>query len=406
MRLTTCRGCYGSKLSQIFSLGIQHLSDFPSTYKEPPRAPLALVRCGSCSLVQLDYTMTRAELYHDRYGYVSGVNEAIRRNLETNVQAALRYVPHPHAWLDVASNDGTLLSFVPQDTIRVGIDPVAKFAPLARGHANLVIADFYHPKHFVGHKFDVITAVSVFYDLSDPRWFIETAAQMLSPQGVLVIQQNYLGDMLENTSFDNICHEHLTYFSLSSLKALLSTASTDLEIIEVVRDPINGGCIRTVLAHRGQHEHTDSGGDLWTQEIEAGMHTDSVWAEFTQRVLQVTADVRGFAKQNAPIMIYGASTRGAVIWQAAGLDQQLVSHAVEAQAAKVGTFYAALGPVPIISEREARELGPRAMLVGPYWHKSMFINREQDYISSGGQLAFPLPELDVWTAHRLEHESW
>lgn len=405
MRQTFCRGCYGNRLQPVFSLGSQRLSDFPLAYKEPPSAPLSLVRCDVCTLVQLDYTMTRAELYHDRYGYASGVNQNIRDNLQLNVQTALLYVPQPKSWLDVASNDGTLLSFVPRDAIRVGVDPVSKFAPTARGHANQIIADYYHPRHFANHKFDVITAISVFYDFNDPRWFIETVTPLLSPHGVLVIQQNYLGDMIANTSFDNICHEHLTYFSLHSMQQVLAHAKTDLEIIRVDRDPVNGGCIRTVLAHRGAFEVDPQVLGLWQDEYHSHLNSEIPWAGFADRVLGLVSAVTIFAAEYAPVMIYGASTRGAVIWQAAGLGPGLVSHAVEAQESKVGAYYAALGEIPIISEQEARKLAPKAMLVGPYWHKDLFISRERDYMIKGGRLAFPLPEMDIWDKTRLWNEG-
>jgi NDP-4-keto-2,6-dideoxyhexose 3-C-methyltransferase len=94
------------------------------------------------------------------------------------------------------------------------------------------------------------------------------------------------------------------------------------------------------------------------------------------------------------VYIYAASTRGAVIWQAAGLDQASVGATVERQPEKVGRFFSPIG-VPIISEEQARRERPDLMLVGPWWFRDQFVEREADYLAAGGKLVFPLPALEV-----------
>lgn len=401
MILTHCRGCRSVELDLVFDLGAQYLSDFfPNPDKRPIKAPLTLVRCQQCTLVQLDYTVTRSELYHDRYGYVSGVNAGIRRNLHAIVDQTLTFRPAPKTWLDIASNDGTLLSYVPRGVIRVGVDPVTKFAPLARGHANLVIADYFHPRLFTNEKFDVVSSISVFYDMHDPDWFVRSVVGLLAPGGVWVIQQNYLGDMLENTSFDNVCHEHLTYFSLQSLEYLLRR--NGLRVFNVDRDPINGGCIRTHVCAVDDPAYpvSPSVPALRDLEVQTKVNTMGPWPWFTRRVGRITTDLAAIAGSfGEPIMLYGASTRGAVIWQASHLKPEWIAAAVEIQPDKIGRYYSAVGPVPIISAEEARTRKPPAMLVGPYWHRDLFLKQESQYLRDGGRLVFPIPEPIVYNQH-------
>ena len=391
MNLEHCRSCKSAPLDVVFDLGPQYLSDFyDRPDKRPIKAPLTLVRCRQCKLVQLNYTVTRQELYHDRYGYASGVNANIRANLQTVVQHALQYVPTPSSWLDIASNDGTLLSFVPPGVIRVGIDPVAKFAPVARGHANLIIPDFFHPRHFTDQSFDVITSISMFYDLNDPDWFVRHVSRHLAANGVWVIQQNYLPDMLVNTSFDNICHEHLTYFSLMTLEPILTRHG--LAVLDVVRDPVNGGCIRTVVGHQYSAAHEVHPSVDILRRAEYGYNGLEPWEDFTRRVGRITTELAAIAGSfGEPVMLYGASTRGAVIWQACHFRPEWIAAAVEIQPGKIGRYYSAVGPVPIISAEQARTRRPPAMLVGPYWHRDLFIQQEQQYLRDGGRLVFPIP---------------
>ncbi len=307
--------------------------------------------------------------------------------------------------MDIASNDGTLLSYVPKDVIRVGVDPVAMFAPEARAHANLIITDYFNPNLLPGERFDVVTSISMFYDVPDATRFALGVAQVLDHDGVWVIQQNYLGDMLAQGAFDNVCHEHLTYFDLKALEAVLDRAG--LQVVHVTMDPVNGGCFRTVVAHKGKHPVRDSVERM--RSTEQYLSGPAPWELFSRRTEEtidaVQAHVAGVRRMGGEVMIYGASTRGAVIWQACDLNETNISAAVEAQEAKIGRFYSALGAVPIISEQEARDRNPAMMLVGPYWHKDMFLEREQEYIKRGGILAFPLPRFERHAWDGLHHKE-
>lgn len=402
LRVTSvCRGCGGPDLEPRFGLGNQYLSDF---YADPNRrpgiAPLDLVQCRGCGLVQLTVMVGRDAMYHNRYGYRSGVNAGIRANLETVVKQGMWYQPHAGAWLDIASNDGTLLSYVPKHIVRVGVDPVKAFAPEARAHANLIISDYFHPNLVGGQRFDVVTSISMFYDVPDATRFALGVAKILKPGGVWIVQQNYLPDMLLTGSFDNICHEHLTYFDLAAFEAVMDRVG--LQVVHVERDPVNGGCIRTVVCHRGQLPVHSSVQTLRAWEARQDLRVAATWDEFELKAIRAVDAVQTHVAQvqraGQQTMIYGASTRGSVIWQAADLNETNIAAAVETQEGKIGRFYSALGPVPIISEQDARERHPAMMLVGPYWHKELFRRREMAYMSGGGILAFPLPHFHAMTA--------
>jgi hypothetical protein len=95
--------------------------------------------------------------------------------------------------------------------------------------------------------------------------------------------------------------------------------------------------------------------------------------------------------------IYGASTRGGTILQAASLTAEDLPFAVERQKAKIGRKMASTG-VPIISEERAHRDHPEYMLVMPWFFRDVFVQREREYLESGGKLIFPLPELEIVSA--------
>ncbi|MFI0795784.1 class I SAM-dependent methyltransferase [Micromonospora rubida] len=398
-----CRSCHAAGLTEVLDLGDQYLSDFRDDDLRPPRWPLVLVLCEQCGLAQLRDTTPRELMYHDRYGFRSGTNEAIREDLRTVVDHALDSRPDARRWLDIACNDGTLLSFVPERVHRVGVDPVRAFARESGRHADRVVTDFFDSQHFrTAHpageyeRFDVVTSVSMFYDLDDPNHFVADVARVLADDGVWLIQQNYALTMVTLGAVDNVCHEHLTYWSLTALESLLHRHG--LEVNDVRLSTVNGGSFRTLVSRRGSRPVEDSVARQRRREEEAALHRPEVWLGFAARARKAFEDLRRLVDDiNAAgqrCYIYGASTRGGTIWQAADLDVTDLPFAVERQAAKIGRRIASIG-VPIISEEQARSDHPEYMLVAPWFFREVFVERERAYLEKGGKLIFPLPDLEI-----------
>lgn len=393
-----CRSCNSERLREVIDLGDQHISEFRKDERQPPKFPLAMVVCEDCTLAQLSNTAPPEKLYNSSYSFKSGVNEAIVKDLAMVAAHAHSVKPDAKRWLDIASNDGSLLANVPEQIYRVGIDPLKQFEKEASQHADRIIVDFFNPRHFVGEKpFDVITSVSMFYDLDNPNVFVGGVASVLADDGVWVIQQNYLRTMLESKAVDNLSHEHLTYYSLTSLVPLL--ARHGLEVVDVELNPINGGCFRTVVRKKGVAEVQRSVAEMLTAEALAGLGVngdyrsfDTFVSESMRTLANLRVAVETIVEAGHRIFIYGASTRGAVIWQAAGIDRDLVPFAVERNPDKVGRYFSAIG-VPIISEDKARVEQPEYMLIGPWWFADEFAKREEAYLKRGGVFIVPLPEL-------------
>jgi SAM-dependent methyltransferase len=393
--LTWCRAC-GHETETVLDLGKHYLPDFTEPGVLPGRAwPLHLECCPACTLLQLAETTPRDALYHERYGFRSGVNEAIRADLASVVKYALAAFPDPGSWLDIACNDGTLLSNVWPGCRRTGIDPLAHLASEAIGHADAVISDYFRPGYFP-ELLDVVTSVSMFYDLDDPVAFARDVATVLAPGGIWVIQQNYAAAMLERNAVDNICHEHVTYFSVTSLQPVLAAAG--LEINDVAYSDVNGGCFRTLVSRQGERPVSASVQEALGAERAMGLHDPATWRAWGLEVLAELGKTRRLLDDakaaGERVMVYGASTRGGTILQAIGAGPELVGAAVERQPAKVGKVMAATG-IPIISEEAMRADPPEWLLVSPWFFRAVFVEREAEYLKNGGRMAFPLPRFEV-----------
>lgn len=395
--ITKCRACDSANLTDVLNLGEQYLSDFREDDKKPPKYPLEVVLCDDCKLVQLRHTTPSHEMYHERYGFKSGVNDTIKNDLKDIVYHALCIKPSPRKWLDIASNDGTLLSFVPKRVRTYGCDPIKKLCTEAEAKAGKIVNDFYRAEHFADDgPFDVITSISMFYDLDDPNKFVREVAAMLAEDGIWVIQQNYLLTTMQLNAVDNICHEHLEYYSLLALCNLLEKFG--LEVNHVSTSMINGGSFRTVVSRKGQYPVDNSVNQQLYEEERFGIHREQTYKGFALEVLNQLEELKRLIddinSKGDDVYIYGASTRGGTIWQGAGLDVKDLPYAVERNPEKVGRKIASIG-VPIISEEQARKEHPDFMLVSPWFFKDEFIKRESEYLKNGGRFIFPLPTVEI-----------
>lgn len=393
--ITECRACQSKDLINVLDLGEQYLSDFRVDKIKPPKYPLDVVLCKDCKLVQLRHTTPSKEMYHERYGFKSGVNNTIKADLKDIVDHALKYKPNPLAWLDIASNDGTLLSYVPKNVFRAGADPIKKLCVEAEQHANRIVNGFFRSCDFK-EKFDVVTSISCFYDMDDPSTFVKEVCDVLADDGVWIVQQNYLLTTIQLNAVDNICHEHLEYYSLMAMENLLDKFG--LEVNEVSTSMINGGSFRTVISRKDTFSVDKSVEKQRYQEELARLDDPETYRYFGQVVQEQLQElarlIHDIRKYGSEVYIYGASTRGGTIWQGAGLDVNDLPYAVERNPDKVGRFIASIG-VPIISEETARKLHPEYMLVSPWFFRDEFIEREQDYLQSGGKFIFPLPTVEI-----------
>lgn len=228
----------------------------------------------------------------------------------------------------------------------------------------------------------------MFYDLDDPDTFMKDLAAIIDEDGVIVIQQNYLPTMLKNNAFDNIVHEHVTYYSLTSFEKIAIRAG--LEVFDVELNDLNGGSIRTYLRPMNNVRK------LRISEQKMKLNQTFTYTLFGMRIDKIVKQLYTFIKDKVDngktVYVYGASTRGNTLLQTCGLDNKLITAAVERNPDKWGKK---ISGIPIISEEQARKEKPDYMLVLPYFFKKEFVKREKEYLDQGGHLIFPLPEFEV-----------
>ena len=250
-----CRICGGPNLYEVMDFGNLALTGvFQVHGDQVPTAPLCLCRCQDYGLVQLGHSYRQEYLYGETYGYESHLNASMVSHLQSKAKMLERkYLAgnsHPVV-VDIASNDGTLLAgYTNPNSQLIGIDPLIHVVTDHYPVNAIKLQEFFSASSYFSinsEKADLVTSLSVLYDLDNPRKFAQDISEILNDNGIWHFEQSYLPTMVETLSYDTICHEHLLYLTLSDIQNLLT--GTDMVIIDASLNSINGGSI-TVTAQK------------------------------------------------------------------------------------------------------------------------------------------------------------
>lgn len=385
----TCRVCDSPEIATVLNLGNFYLSSFVDDRNENiGRAPLELVECKDCSLVQLKHTAPVELMYSNQYWYKSGVNKVIRDDLKEIVRVAIELAKPKKgdAFMDLGANDGTLLSYVPKKFYRLGIEPAKNFIKELRQHCDKAICGFWGEGGKVNipenKKAKIITAIGMFYDSENPNAFIKDCRDFLHEDGLFIAQMMTLQAMLDKNDVGNICHEHLEFYTYESLIRLFE--QNGLEIFKVEKNTINGGSYRIFARHykKGSVKLKEKTPDFtkYKKQIE-------------QNKTQLVAFIEKALKSGKKVFAYGASTKGNLMLQYYGLDYRHITAIADANPAKIGKFTAGT-KIPIVSEEEARKHADYFFIL-PYAFTDFFLKRESAWRKKGGKFIVSTPKFKI-----------
>jgi 2-polyprenyl-3-methyl-5-hydroxy-6-metoxy-1,4-benzoquinol methylase len=399
-----CRCCDGRRVEQVIDLGDQPHCNRLVRHDLPPGAepsyPLRVGFCRDCTMVQIDHTIPKESMFSD-YPYVSGTTKTLPehfRQTSARIDAACGLGAQDLV-VDIGSNDGTWLKQYASYGCRVlGVEAAANVARMAQDDgvptwnrffnedcARDILAAFGPAK--------VVTAAGVFFHLEELHSVVRGIAALLAADGLFVVQAIYLGGMVENTAFDQIYHEHLCYYTLRSLSALLERHG--LEVFEANLVPIHGGTIEAHVAQKGTRQVGCSVRRLQATEAANGLGDIDTYRRFATNVLvlrdRLRALLMAYRIANRSVWAYGAPAKGATLLNSFGIGPDLVQKAVEKNPLKIGL---AIPGVRIPIEDEAGQR-PDAYLVLAWNFIDEFVRKEQDWIAAGGQFIVPIPEVKV-----------
>ena len=404
--INKCRICDRSSLIPVLSLGEQYLTGvFPKSKSEKiTKGPLDVVWCTHCGLLQMKQSYSLEEMYGDNYGYRSGLNASMVRHLQQKVRT-LETLAKPKATdllIDIGSNDATLLKACSGKYKKVGIDPTGKKFQKYYTKDMVLISDFFSyvvfKNVFPNRKAKIITSIAMFYDLENPKAFVQDIERCLADDGIWHFEQSYMPSMLRTNAYDTICHEHLEFYSFKVIKNLLE--SCEMRVVDVEVNAINGGSFAVTACKKSAKYISNKPIIKWMlkQEKDMGLETPKPYRDFEERVYRHRENLRELIKalvdDGKKVIGYGASTKGNVLLQFCGFSAKQIPCVVEVNEEKFGSYTPGT-KIPIISEKQAKAEKPDYMFVLPWHFKHSILERERDFLTGGGKFIFPLPEIEI-----------
>jgi hypothetical protein len=401
--ISVCQICGATDLRSALFLGflppVNSMRPLGAPADAEPWFPAELLVCSECHLAQLGFAVDPTALFPPGYPYTSGSTRVLRENFadlyrETQERIGLGA---DDLVVDIGSNDGTLLGNFQEGGHRVvGIEPTDTGA-LARERGiptlqtffdmdavEVVLREHGRPR--------VVTAANVFAHIPDVHAVVDAVEQLVGDDGYFISESHYLGDLVETLQYDTIYHEHLRYYSLTSLSALLE--GHGLRVMHVKRIPTHGGSIR-VFTTKADETPDPSVERMLIDERQGGLADESWIPDFRRRVLQSKLDLLALLRElrldGARIYGIGAPSRASTLVNFVGLDDGIVDCVVEISTSKKLDKFLPGTAIPVLDERKLYEDQPEyALLLS--WHIADELRDNLTRKGFRGGFVVPLPE--------------
>jgi len=400
--IESCQVCGHAPLDYVLSLGymppVNQMVPVGQVPRQLPWFPTTLLHCRNCELVQLGLAVDPVIIFPPEYPYTSGTTKLLRDNFADlqRESAAMLGLGEQDLVIDIGSNDGTLLSNFQKGGQRVlGIEPT-DVGDIANERGIPTIKRYFGPEvaREVKREYgpaSMVTAANCFAHIEDVHAIVDGVVEMLKDDGVFVTESHYLIPLLETLQYDTIYHEHLRYYSLTSLKHLFEMHG--LEVFHARPIPSHGGSIRVYAARHGAHTVQDTvrrmlsaepRGEVMVKRL-AGFRRDVILSK-----LRLLSMLRELKEKGARVAGISAPSRASTLVNYVGLDEGLIDYVCEIPGSlKIGKCMPGT-QIPVVDEAKLYSDQPDCAVIFS-WHIADELAPKLKAKGFRGQLITPLP---------------
>lgn len=399
-----CRCCSSNDLQLILDLGDQPWgNDFVEIGQErdAKKYPLRFLVCKECLMAQIDTTIPK-EIMFVNHTYVSGTTKSLRNHFVKVGESILkrRNMKPGDYVLDVGGNDGTFLELFRDSGIDVlNVDSGILQAKISNAKNIVCVNKFFNQntaKEILKSKGQaaVIHGSGIFFHLEELHSVFEGLKLLLRQDGFIVAEFIYLPSMMQNCAYDQIYHEHLLYYSLSTFQKLLN--QFELEIFDAELMPIHGGSCIAYLGHKGLVQLSDRFLDLRQKEIKDGFERLETYFRFADAAAnnktKLTAMLKDLKDQKLRVQALGAPVKGSTIINYCELTTDDIECGVEINHLKFNTYFPGT-KIPVYDQNQTDQ--PDVYLLLAWNFKDEILAKMSAYRNKGGKILVPIPEPEL-----------
>jgi len=365
---------------------------------------LAIAFCEKCGMVQLLEQPERGKMFNENYAFFSGTSGAMAVHFKEFAEHVMKdYIQnHDPFVVEIGSNDGIMMQCFKEKNIRhLGVEPSANVAEVAIKKDINTISEFFDEKlaRQIAQKYgqaDAFLGANVMCHIPYLHSVIEGIKILLKDDGIVMFEDPYMGDVIENTSYDQFYDEHVFLFSILSISYLFGQHG--MEVIDVEPQWSHGGSMRYVIARKGArpvsrnvHEHLE-------KEKALGLDKPLVYERFKRNCEDskdaLTSLLKGIKKEGKRVVGYAATSKSTTILNYCGIGPDLIEFISDTTPIKQGKFSPG-AHIPVRPYEEFLVKYPNYALLFAYNHAKEIMAKEQKFMASGGKWIVYVPEVKV-----------
>ena len=398
--ISRCQVSGKSDLKTIISLGylppVNKMQKVGKKKEESIFFPVDLVYSKTSKLVQLNNLVDKSILFPKEYPYTSSTTKILRENFKELYKECCKLINlnSDDLIIDIGSNDGNLLNNFKNNHKVLGVTPenIGKVA-IKKGIKTLIK---YFDKKTSSHilkkfgKAKIITATNVFAHIENVNNLMQNILKILKTDGIFITESHYLVSLIKDLQYDTIYHEHLRYYSLSSLKYLLE--KYNLSIFHAKKIPTHGGSIRVYAARKGKFKTLNSVKQILDEEKKFlnWKNFNKFRSDVVKSKLNLYKILINIVKSKQKIYGIGAPSRASTLINYLGLTNEILQYVCEVDGSyKIGNYMPGTN-IPIISEKKLYSDQPEyALLLSWHISKELIANLKKKGFK--GKFIIPLP---------------
>lgn len=377
----------------------------PEQFKSEKFFELAPAYCGNCGMVQLIDQPDPGDMFHENYAFFARTSKYMmahfKKFAEAVIAGPLRGKKDPFV-VELGSNDGIMLINFKEAGIRhLGVEPSANVAEAARKDGITTLCAFFSEdvaRRIVaehGHA-DAVLAGNVMCHIPDMPMILRGIRHLLKPDGVLIFEDPYLGDVIEKTSYDQLYDEHVFLFCAGSV--MRAGAAAGLELVDVEPQVTHGGSMRYTLAPTGSRPVSPRVNATLEKEKAVGLDRPETYRRFRDACERSRSDLlsllEGLRKRGERVVGYGATSKSTTVINYCGITPEHVEFISDTTPGKQGKFTPG-AHIPVKPHTEFAANPPKHTLLFAWNHKAEIMEKEAAYGRSGGKWIVYVPKVEV-----------